>query len=169
MFILFEDWRQEDDDLDFEAVVKAHQKYNAYLKDKKILFPKSAYEFATADWHHNYSDHKALHDSWVTSIAIKQVSTPRTDSGVFDATFVLLGAYHDGHLHIDYKSIHSLSICRPELSGGPIEIYRDEVRLSESGLVLHEIEFLARPNWLIECEDISVHWEPLVQQHDVSV
>jgi hypothetical protein len=43
-----------------------------------------------------------------------------------------------------------------------LRIYRDEVRLSEPGLVLHEIEFLARENWLIEREDIEASWEPLL-------
>ena len=169
MFILFEDWRQEDDDLDSEAMLKAHAKYDTYLKGNRALFPRNAYEFATAEWHHNFSDHRAPHDSWVTSIAINQVSIPSTDSGVFDAEFVLLGAYHDGHLHVKYKNIHSFTVQRPEVAGGPVEIYRDEVRLSEKNLVLHEIEFLAMPNWLVECEDISVVWEPLVEQLNVSI
>jgi hypothetical protein len=169
MFILREDWRQEDDDLEFEALLKAHANYDVYLKDNRVLFPESAYEFATAEWHHNFSDHRAPHDSWVTSITIKQVSIPSTDSGGFDAELVLFGAYHDGHLHIKYKSIHSFTVHRPEVAGGPIEVYRDEVRLSENNLVLHEIEFLALPNWLVECEDISVTWEPLVEHLNVSI
>jgi hypothetical protein len=31
----------------------------------------------------------------------------------------------------------------------------DEIRLSERGLVLHEVEFSSNGHWLIECKDIK--------------
>lgn len=36
----------------------------------------------------------------------------------------------------------------------------DEIRLSDRGLVLHEILFSSGARWLIESEDIEYTWEP---------
>ena len=66
MFILSSDW---DSSNNASAVVEAHAKYNEYLEQNKSSFPASAFEFATAEWHHDFSDHKALHDSWLAAVA----------------------------------------------------------------------------------------------------
>lgn len=73
----------------------------------------------------------------------------------------MLGAYHDGRTRLRYKNVHGARISLSDARGGPTEIYRDEIRLSDTGLVLHEIEFLAGDSWLIECEDMDQQWEEL--------
>ena len=81
-----------------------------------------------------------------------------------DIELVLLGAYHDGHLHLVYRGVHSFKLSSHSASDGPTEIYRDEIRLSDAGHVLHEIEFLGADNWLVECRDIEWGWVALDQQ-----
>ena len=167
MFILLADWSSKDPNSDAAddaaAMMAAHERYRAYLQSNEHRFPPRAYEFAVADWHHNFSDHRALHDSWVKSVRFVDASLPVAgDNRQKTFELLLLGAYHDGHLRLTYRNVQNFFLAYDLLRDGPVEIYRDEIRLSEAGLVLHEIEFLARDNWLIECEDIEVFWEPLV-------
>ena len=162
MFVLYQDWRQADEELESAALRDAHQAYASYLEAQRHLFPSEAFEFATAPWHHNYLDPRALHDSWVVSVSIYQTSPSSTGSGgTSNADIELLGAYHDGHLQLRYEGIHRYSIDRQDVTLGPTEIYRDEVRLTDSGRVLHEIEFLAKSNWTIECDNLIATWVPL--------
>ena len=160
MFILFADWRKEadDDTVEIEAMMDAHVRYFQYVETNRARFPSSAYELAAARWRHDFADHRALHDSWVESVKIYNESLLGGRDGSNSLELVALGAYHDGRINIRYKGIHSVSFRISDAIGGP-EIYRDEIRLSESGLVLHEIEFLGRENWLIECEDMEQNWD----------
>jgi hypothetical protein len=69
----------------------------------------------------------------------------------------LLGAYHDGHIEIEYLNVRRYSIGCEFPAHGDWGI--DEIRLSDSGAVVHEIEIGATV-WLIECEDIRYVWLP---------
>jgi len=163
MFILFADWRKgsdDDDTVEIEAMMDAHARYFQYVETNRARFPSSAYELAAARWRHDFNDHRALRDSWVESVKVCNESLLGGEDGNNFLELVTLGAYHDGRIRIRYKGIQSVSFGISDALGGP-EIYRDEIRLSESGLVLHEIEFLGRENWLIECEDMEQHWEPI--------
>jgi hypothetical protein len=158
MFILSTDWNSEKN---AKAVVIAHQKYNEYLENNKSIIPKSAYEFSTADWHHDFSNHKALHDSWLVSISIEEIQND--NERIVNITLRLLGAYHDGHSIIKYKKVKNYIIGNQKNSGNHGGLNRDEVRLSNDNLVLHEIEWWGQPNWLFECEDIHYNWEVITK------
>lgn len=164
MFILYADWsveRSADDDDEFAAMMDAHRRYYAYLESNRAKFPQKAYELATSSWRHNFSDHRALHDSWVQSFQFSDDSLPRAGKDRKNSLeIVLLGAYHDGHIVLCYENVSAFNLSHSDVREGPTEIYRDEIRLSEAGRVLHEIELLARDNWLIECEDMGQRWEP---------
>lgn len=163
MFILFADWRKapdDDDTVEIEAMMNAHTRYFQYVDTNRARFPSSAYELASARWRHDFADHRALHDSWVESVKICDESLLIEKDVNNFLELVTLGAYHDGRIRIRYKGVHSVSFGISDAMGGP-EIYRDEIRLADSGRILHEIEFLSRPNWLIECEDMEQHWEPI--------
>ena len=164
MFILLADWSKEpssDDADEIASMIAAHKNYFAYVEDNRARFPQKAYELAASAWRHDFSDHRAFHDSWVESFRFLDSSLPNSGGGrANDLELVLLGAYHDGRIRIRYSNVHSAQLFLSDARDGPIEIYRDEIRLSETGLVLHEIEFLARDNWIIECDDIEQQWEP---------
>ena len=154
MFILSGDWDSTDNP---HAVSEAHKKYGAYLLKNKEVFPVSAYEFSMADWHHNYRDHKALHDSWLESIEV--IESGRNDERTCDIKVRLLGAFHDGHLVLLYKGVKSYQVGSS--ASEHTAINRDEVRLSDSGYVLHEIQWWQSFSWLIECEDIFFEWQSI--------
>lgn len=151
MYILSADWQNEDNP---NAVVEANTRYQKYLSDNKHRFPLSAFEFASAEWHHNFRDHKALHDSWLVDVSIQESDSK--ENRVTDITLKLLGAYHDGHMFIKYSNVKSYQIGSSTSKHTSID--RDEVRLSENGHVLHEIVWWQDFVWLIECKDITYTW-----------
>jgi hypothetical protein len=163
MFTLYEDWRAVDGDdaAEIQNMLAAHRRYAAYLEENCARFPVSAFEYASTPWRNNFSDHRAPHDAWVASIHFIDRSLPTAGGErATDLELVLLGAYHDGHLHLSYRGVRSFQLSSEHADTSPTEVYRDEVRLSDRGLVLHEVEFLGRDNWLIECRDIEFEWRP---------
>lgn len=163
MFTLYEDWRAPDGDdaAEIQSMLAAHRRYVAYLEENRARFPASAFEYASAPWRNNFNDHRAPHDAWVASIHFSDRSLPASGGDrETNLEITLLGAYHDGNLHLKYRGVRSFHLSREEADLSPTEVYRDELRLSDQGLVLHEIEFLGRDNWLIECRDVEFEWRP---------
>ena len=77
----------------------------------------------------------------------------------------MLSAYQDGEIQILYKGRRSYSLSVPGSESddrGHGDWLVDEIRLSESGMVMHEVVF-SRGRWLIECADIEWRWRPIVQ------
>jgi hypothetical protein len=76
----------------------------------------------------------------------------------------LLGSYHDGHIEITYREVKNYSLIAtlsgPEAGEGHGDWLVDEIRLSERGYLLHEIEWSRGSDWLIECKDFEYRWLP---------
>lgn len=156
-------------DLDYEDFKAKWLEYSEYLKSLKDKIPKSAYEFATADWHYDTADAKCPHDSWLEELKFNEVTEKdgKFEFKTAELYLKLLGAYHNGHLEIRYKNIKEYAFkgfkdfFAPQDLNGFIhhDWLRDEIRLSESGFVIHEIEWV-NAHWIIECEDIESDWIP---------
>jgi len=138
--------------------------YQEYLRTNKELFPESAYEFAIADWHYDFSDHRCPHDAWVKSLTISENRSDNPDVGAGTTIeLFLLGAYHDGQIRIVYENVNSynLSLLPNHLqSNGHGDWIIDELRLSDKNWVIHEIKWWIDGNWQIECKDIKFEWLP---------
>ena len=136
-FILYRDI--PDDSID--ALLNSHNTYHSYLESVKDRMPKSAYEFATAEWHYNFSDHRALHDSWLEELIVREPACgERNENRSLEIFIRLLAAYHDGYIELTYKNVRSYSLGKPRDSWlNHRDWLNDEIRLSENGLVLHEI------------------------------
>ncbi len=147
-----------------EEVKKAFADYHKYLESIDRSLPSSAYDFASASWHYDYSDHRCPHDSWVESLVISEPSSDgRREKREIAIAIRLLGAYHDGYLELSYPGVRSYSLASeiletPKIGHGDWLI--DEVRLSYKNLVLHEILFSSGSRWLIESRDIEFRWVP---------
>jgi len=153
-------------DRNFREIEQAFAKYKDYLDSIKQSLPPAAYGFASAPWHYNPHDHRCPHDSWVESVVVREKSSgSRHEIRNIELAVRLLGAYHDGHLELSYISVVSYSFSSKQDSSGSNKGHGDwlvdEVRLSESNLVLHEIIFSSGSRWLIECQDIESAWIPL--------
>jgi len=136
--------------------------YCDYLESVKDRLPQSAYEFATAEWHYNFSDHKAPHDGWLEELIIREpASGERRQHRLLDIFIRLFATYHDGYIELTYKNVRSYSFEKQAASFlGHKDWLYDEIRLSENGFVLHEIDWV-NGEWLIECEDVFYEWKPL--------
>ena len=141
-----------------ESFVSSWRRYREYLASISDQLPLSARDFALAEWHHNYKDSRAPHDAWVDSLSVYETASgERHENRQAHIKVRLLGAYHDGHIEIEYLNVKRYSIGSEFPAHGDWD--QDEIRLSETGAVIHEIE-IGGSSWLIECEDIRYVWLP---------
>lgn len=138
--------------------------YIDYLESIKEELPESVFEFARAPWHYDFQDHRSPHDAWLESLLIREDSTgDRRQNRSLKLKICLLGAYHNGNIAITYQSVKRYHLlCPSELNGGHADWLYDEIRLSEHGNCLHEIEWSSGANWLIEFGSLEYKWMPLV-------
>jgi hypothetical protein len=151
---------------DVERFRRQHDAYRAYLVSIRDMLPTAAFAFAMAPWRDS-DDHQNLHDSWIESMTICEPSSgDRQEKRGLEIHLRLLGAYHDGHMVLIYRDVQSYTLDtpatfkRPPLNVGHGDWLVDEVTLSESNLVRHEIEFSRGSRWRIECRDIEWAWHP---------
>jgi hypothetical protein len=130
--------------------------YQQYLKSISSRLPDSALAYALAEWHYNHLEHRAPHDAWLQKLEILGLEGGEGRNCRIVATF--LGAYHDGIISLEYLDVLSYSICSSAENLGDWQY--DEIRLSEDGKVIHEIEF-DRGTWLIICRDMNYRWRDI--------
>jgi hypothetical protein len=127
-----------------DALKKAWDDYARYIESIRDRLPASAFEFATATWR-NPEDHRSLHDSWVESLVVNEIATGERNSERTTEILVrLLGPYHDGFTTLRYRDVVAFSIDSPHSERGHGDWLCDEVRLSERGLVFHEVDWRSR-------------------------
>lgn len=163
-FILYRDIPEEPEG-SFDEFKKCWQAYRDYLVSVKDILPKSAYEFATAEWHYNFADHKALHDGWLEELIVREPATgERKQHRSLEIFIRLFAAWHDGHIELTYKNVRSYSFGKPaDKLPNHRDWLNDEIRVSENGLVLHEIVWESG-EWIIECENVFYEWKPFEKQ-----
>jgi hypothetical protein len=142
--------------------------YREYLYSVSEELPASAYEFAIADWHYDPNAHQCPHDAWVERLTISELSSgTRQQHRSIQIVLELLAAYHDSYIQLTYKDVQMYAVNAPPgfklppLGVGHGDWLTDEIRLSERGMVLHEIEFSRGSRWLIEAMDIQYEWKPI--------
>ena len=172
-------------DMSSEELEDRYRRYNEYLQSIKDRLPPATFEFASAPWHYDASDHRCPHDAWVEEISIRELAPEdNPHDRRIDIYVRLLGAYHDGHIELLYRQVRTYSIGKSfpvgvmaiNSAGGHTSMDSffqdlvnqghndwlvDEIRLSEQGLVLHEIKFLLG-HWIIECNELTYEWKPFV-------
>lgn len=146
-------------------IEERHKRYNEYLEENRERFPSGAFEFAAADWHYSPEDHRCPHDSWIESLEVfEKADASDIQLRAVGIRLTLLGAYHDGRIEIFYSGVTNYNISFKSGSTPYSKSHRDwlidEVRLSESGGVIHEIEFWQDAKFSIECESLQYSWLP---------
>lgn len=139
--------------------------YSVYLESIRERLQKGAYEFAIATWHYNFEDHRSPHDGWLESVIIQKLGQGERSKQIsIDIRIHLLGAYHDGYIEISYNNVKSYILTAPFKENGLHgDWLYDEIRLSDRGYCLHEIEWSEGSSWLIESSDIIYRWNPFDQ------
>jgi hypothetical protein len=155
VFILSSDGRDAD-------VMGAFDRYRAYLEAEKDHFPRQAHALATSEWYFDFNDHRCPHDGWVEQVIIEErpveVDIRRRQVSL---TLRLLGAYQDGIIELHYPTVFAYSVAT--FASNHADLRYDELRLSESGQLIHEIEWCGMQQtgrWLIEASDVEFKWMP---------
>ena len=156
VFILRKD-RPENSPEEFQ---KACKDYKDYLESIRSKIPEAAFDFAVADWHLRGDKSQDVHDSWLEELVIREPSSgDRHQFRKVEIFMRLLGPYHDGHIELTYTDVRNYSIEREEGIQGHGDWLYDEIRLSDEGRLLHEIEWWGG-DWLIECVGFEYKWLP---------
>ncbi len=157
-FVLTRD-RPRNSHEEFTAGWERYQRYLASISDK---LPAAAHAFAAAEWHYDFGDPRSPHDAWVERVEVIEHSTgERMQKRWIDVRIRLLGASHDGHIELTYRNVRRYRLGA--MGGKHGDWLYDEVRLSEQGLVLHEIE-VGDTTWEIESEDVVYDWQPMANK-----
>jgi hypothetical protein len=152
------------DPIEVSRRLRAYQEYLHSLRGRLAV---GAYEYATSDWHTDYSNRMSPHDAWVQSLIIEEpASGERGENRSLKITIELLGSFHDGRIRFTYAEVRAYALSvpagfeGPPLTGAHGDWKADEVRLSEHELVLHEIVFSRGAHWQIEALDMKYEWLP---------
>lgn len=142
----------------------AFEHYAAYLEVRKHCFPPKAFALATSDWYFGFDDHRAPHDAWLETFSIEEVRSYEGESApATSITIKLLGAYHDGYIEFRYSGVIAYSMSSLNLTRGHSDWRYDEFRISDSGALIHEIQWWGMgqsATWLIEAADVQHSWHP---------
>ena len=165
-FILSTDLPDADSNIFLERQHEHWKKYKHYLLNIKHKLRPATREFALAEWHYDTSDPRCLHDAWLESVTLQEsaISDDLQDRRQV-IVIRLLGAYHDGHIELTYHEVSSYTFDQPYrwVQEGMVNRCHgdwlvDEVRLSDNGKIIHEIEWENRGHWIVECGDIKYSW-----------
>ena len=135
--------------------------YIEYLDENKQKLPDSVYLFASDPSRHDIESPHSLHDSWMTSICIKENrNRNRPFNPKPSIEIELLGQMHDRNIYLNYESVESYSIVgekNPSNWGDTFQgdIACHEVTLVDDGMVRHEIYFTSESKIIIICKSFE--------------
>jgi hypothetical protein len=117
---------------------------------------------ATSNWYFIPSDHRCPHDAWLGSLDMHEpASGKRSEIRNLSLTMRLLGAYQDGFIELRYPQVFSYRMDVDHSEQGHRDWRYDELRVSDDGHLLHEIEWCGTEetgHWLIEASDVLYRW-----------
>ena len=131
--------------------------YRHYIESHREKLPPAACEFALADWHYDYHDHKSPHDGWMTGLRYEL----NVGDHLASLEISLLCAYHDIVLTLNYSGV-SLFECSQNNRPGRDSWHIDEFQLGE-GCVTHTIRSEKDIIWRIEFTDFDFAFSTLVE------
>ena len=144
-----------------EDVAGSYRRYQEYLRENQKTFPPGGFALGTAEWHQDANDHQSPHDGWLEHITISEPSSgERQEARFTSARIRLLGAYHDGFIEFFYPQVFRYSLGLEDATCGHRDWRYDEFRLSDTGGLVHEIEWSDGATWIIEASDVEFFWIP---------
>jgi hypothetical protein len=156
-FILAADGRDDD-------VTGAFRRYREYLQSTKDVFPVSAFALATSEWYFDFRQHRCPHDAWLETLSFSESFLSEQDkSRSLSLNVRLLGAFHDGHIELHYPQVFRYTLDVRHGVRGHRDWRYDELRISDMGHLVHEIEWWGLEKtgvWLIEASDLEYSWVP---------
>ena len=134
-------------------------KYFSYIKTIKNNLPKNVFTFASNWKYYSLESHSSLHDSWLERLSIEEKNKRDEQDRTANITVLLLGAYHDRLISLEYLDVHYYLIEGILLdTRGHGDILIHEIRLNKKNLIEHEVLFSDNTKFLISCSNI-IHKE----------
>jgi hypothetical protein len=144
-----------------EYVDKSFDLYLEYLGENRARLPQNVFEFASNVERHTLNSPHSLHDSWLTSLTVKE---NRNKERPFEPQptieLVLLGQMHDREIVLTYKGVTAYQIQGNKNPYNWTDTFQGdvschEVRINEQGMLVHEIEFVSNSRITITCKDFD--------------
>jgi hypothetical protein len=137
------------------------RRYAAYLEENRSKFPAAAFELASSGLLLNASDPSCPHDGWLEWARFDEPAEgERHEIRSLGFRIRLLGAYHDRYVELFYPKVFSYSMNNHRSAAGHFDWRYSEIRLSDEGNVIHEIEWSGPPgmaaHWIIEASDVQL-------------
>lgn len=135
--------------------------YISYLEAHKSEFPEHIYAFASSEERHNLTSPHSLHDSWLTSISIKEPRGPDIDGRSLPAVEVaLLGQMHDRTIVLQYHRVHSYQISGTMTPYNWADTFHGDISTHEmlvrsKSRFLHRITFTSGSKIEVEFEEFK--------------
>jgi hypothetical protein len=136
-------------------------RYEEYIESVRDRMPPGAMKLALSIEWYDFSVHQCPHDAWLEECKIIEVDPGGQGTRFCSLEVRLLGAFHDGMIHLRYPRMFGYSFQSSICERGMGDWRYDEFRLSERGNLLHEIEWADGGRWLIEADDIEFKWQPI--------
>jgi hypothetical protein len=155
VFILSPDGRNDDPE-------GAFRRYEAYLQSAKADFPPSAFALATSGWYFGFGGHSP-HDATLEAFELAEFPADEYRERMASLKVRLRAAYADGVIELFYPEVFAYTLAAGDVECGHSDWRYDELRLSERGRLVHEIEWAGLGNparWLIEASDVELKWTP---------
>jgi hypothetical protein len=145
--------------ISYSNIGDTFKRYLAYMELIRERIPSEIYEFVVNDWHYYPSHHRSLHDSWIDRLEIREVSYDQNlQNRIIGISLSLLGSYQDGKTYLEYSDVKKYELQMKMLSNkgnkAHGDLLVDEISLSDSGNLVHEILFHDNTTLLIECTNI---------------
>jgi len=142
------------------------RRYVEYLERNRARFPAAAYDLATSGLLLNASDPGCPHDGWLEWVKLEESSEgARREIRSLSLRIRLLGAYHGRFIELFYPEVFSYTMSNLSAAPGHFDWRYSEIRLSDRGNVIHEIEWAGSPGiearWVIEASDVQLQTFPL--------
>jgi len=139
-----------------------HPFYKAWSAGELTREDLRAYALATSDWYFNFNDRRCPHAGWLESLTLLEPSSgERNEIRHLSLSVRLLGSYHDGYIDLYYPRVYGYTLKFDDGDGGHRDWRYDELRVSQHGHLVHEIEWCKLDEtgrWLIESSDVEFRW-----------
>lgn len=131
---------------DYTAIGEAFARYMRDVESMVSVMPPALHELAVASWHYDPRDRRSLHDMRLRSVTVREGNADDPESSGLSVTLVLLGAYFDRELTLQYEGVRRYQVGLPadaheHLEGSQGDLLNDEVAVWPQGGVVHALEF----------------------------
>ena len=124
-YILSKDLPHKESNIYEQRLQEQWRAYERRLQKIKKRLPPSVQEYALADWHYNFSDHRCPHDAWLEYVTIRELTDGESRKiRSLEIEIRLLAAchdehveFHDGRIEFIYRDVESYCLDQPYRRG----------------------------------------------------